>query len=136
MWYIHDKIEYRDDLVSKRTGSKYGAWVISGTKKGFQDTPDEPYERKFFDSSTATIIEKGVERPNLSVVQFFQKAVKPGDTIKIKYVRRGNGWDIDTMENISGQAPTYEPLPDDYVPPKPEYVSPPQYTTTTPPWAQ
>jgi hypothetical protein len=111
MWFVFDNLEFKRGLKSARTGNSYDAWVLSGTKKGFKETPDEPYERKLFDNSAATIVEGGVERPGLSVVQFFQKGVQRGDTVKITFARRNNGWDIEKLENLrSSAAAPYEPI--------------------------
>lgn len=111
MWFVFDNLEFKRGLKSARTGNSYDAWVLSGTKKGFKDTPDEPYERKLFDNTAATIVESGIERPGLSVVQFFQKGVQRGDTVKITFARRNNGWDIDKLENLRASAAApYEPI--------------------------
>lgn len=114
MWIVFDSITRHDDLVSSKTGNTYTGYVLKGTKKGFQGEPDAPYEKVFFDTQATTVIEKGVSRPGKSVVQFFQKACKPGDTIIIKNERDGKNWRIVSVENIAGKVPTYEPLPDEY----------------------
>ena len=113
MWIIFDKIEERNDLVSK-AGKNYTGFILSGTKKGFEGTADEPYEKVFFDTQTATVIEKGVSRPGKSIVQFFQKACKAGDMLVIRNEKDGKNWRIVSIENISGKKPSYEPLPEDY----------------------
>ena len=71
------------------------------------------YEKILFDNTATTVIEKGIERPNCSIVQFFQKACSPGDIVIMKFVRRGgNMWDIASVEKLgeSRNLPTYEPL--------------------------
>lgn len=112
MWVVFDSITYEPKLQSKK-GTTYAGWVMKGTKKGFGDDPDQPYEKVFFDSSATTIIEKDIARPNLSVVQFLQKACKSGDTIVMRNERDGKNWRIISMENVSGKCPTYEPLSDE-----------------------
>lgn len=109
MWLIFDSIEFNPNLVS-RTGTKYGAWVLKGKRKGYNGEEDSPYEKKFFDNQATTIIEHGIPRPNCSIVQFFQKGVVPGDVVKIKFVRNGQRWDVESMEPLAKTAPTYEPL--------------------------
>lgn len=126
MWLTFDSITQHFDLVS-RAGNTYAGWILKGTKKGFQGEEDEEFEKTFFDSSTTTVIEKGQLRPNCSVVQFFQKAVKQGDTVNMKYEREGKFWRLATVENISKKVPTYEPLPDNTVPSE-------SMEEVTPPW--
>jgi len=88
--------------------------VMKGIKKGYDNAPDEPYEKVFFDNSATTVIEKGVARPGISIVQFLQKACKPGDTICIKNVRKQGRWELESIENKTtskgGFAVDYEPL--------------------------
>lgn len=112
MWFIFESIEYKPNLIAK-SGATYSAYVLKGEKKGFDKEPNTPYEKKIFDNTATTVIEKGIERPNCSVVQFFQKAVKPGDTVIVKFVRRGTTmWDIASLEKLEyrNDVPTYEPL--------------------------
>ena len=113
MWFIFDSIEHRTDLVA-RSGNTFSAYVLKGQRKGYDKEPDTPYEKKLFETSSCTVIEDGIERPNCSTVQFFQKACVPGDIVIIKFVRRnGSMWDISTVEKLSNSKsniPTYEPL--------------------------
>lgn len=111
MWFIFDSIEQRDDLKS-RAGRTYSAYILKGERKGYGDEPNTPYEKVLFETSACTVIEHGQHRPNCSVVQFFQKAVNKGDTVIIKFVRgkAPNMWDIESLENLQGNLPTYEPL--------------------------
>ncbi len=110
MWVIFDKIQYRDDLVGKESGKTYSGWEATGTKKGYQGTPDEDWTKVFFDNQTTTVIENGLPNHNQSIVQFFQKACKQGDRLSIKMERDGRFWRIVSIENRNSEAPTYTPL--------------------------
>ena len=115
MWFQFDTLAFEEGRTS-RTGTKYNAWVLRGKRKGFKGEPDTPYEKVVFENTTGTVIEKGINRPDCSVLQFFQKAVKPGDIVKIKYVRNGQRWEFGTLEKLNDAAnPTYEPLTDEQV---------------------
>lgn len=113
MWLIFDSLEHKTDLISRK-GTTYSAYVLKGTKKGMAEKPDEPYEKILFETTACDVIEKGITRPNCSVIQFFQKAVKPGDTVVMKMVKGSgpNMWNIESLENLRTKIPTYEPLPD------------------------
>lgn len=114
MWLTFNSIEYKPNLVSPKTGKEYSAHIVRGTKQKYpMGSGEEPWERTFFDTSTATIIEQGISRPNKSVVQFFQKAVRPGDKVDVKSEKVGPYWEITSLENITNkgrEVPTYEPL--------------------------
>lgn len=112
MWFIFDSIELKHDLVS-RAGRTFTGYVLKGERKGYDKDPNTPYEKILFENTATTVIEKGIERPNCSIVQFFQKACSPGDIVIMKFVRRGgNMWDIASVEKLdeSRNLPTYEPL--------------------------
>lgn len=113
-WVVYEKLEFEPELTG-RSGKKYSGWKLYGLKKGYGSMPDMPYEKTLFDNSTTTVIEKGVKRPNLSIVEFIKKACKPGDLIDIKNQRRGQFWEIVSIENIAGKntTGTYEPLTDE-----------------------
>ena len=117
-WITFNSIEFDKDRVSK-AGKKYDCYVLRGTKKGFSPAEDEPYEKIFFENSTAPILEKGVLRQGISIVSWLTNAVKPGDMIKIKNVRRGANWEIESLENITtskgGNAKEYTEMSDDEV---------------------
>lgn len=123
MWVKFDNIEFKKGIVSK-SGNTFDAWVATGTKQGFQDEPDKPWEKYFFDNQATTIVERGMLRPGCSIVQFLQKGVKPGDTISIKSERDGKFWRITSMENVANQKPTYEPLPEEEGPMSPALAMP------------
>jgi hypothetical protein len=112
-WITFESIEHEKDRVSK-TGKKYDCYVLHGTKKGYNGAPDEAYEKIFFDNSATCIIEKGVSRPNISVVQFLQKGVNPGDMLVIKNTKRQGRWELDSIENLTtsrgGSASDYAPI--------------------------
>ena len=112
-WIIFDSIDFEQNRKSK-AGKPYDCYVLRGIKKGFDGAADEPYEKIFFENSATSIIEKGVVRPNVSIVQFLQKGCNPGDTISIKNVRRSGRWELESIENKtaakSGTAADYEPL--------------------------
>ena len=112
MWLVFEGIEEKKDMVS-RQGKKFDGWVIHGTKKGFQETPDEPYTKTIFDNQSITVVEKGVVRRGQSLLQFLQKAVKPGDTLSIRSERDGKFWRWTKIENRSQENPSYEPLTDE-----------------------
>lgn len=111
MWYIHESITHKTDLVSK-AGKTYSAFILKGEKKGFPvGSPNEPYERIILPSTSATVIEHGIQRPNISVADYFMKAVKPGEMIEIKFNRTSKGADIVSVENITNRTATaYTPL--------------------------
>ena len=112
MWLVFEGIEEKKDMVS-RQGKKFDGWVIHGTKTGFQETPDEPYTKTIFDNQSITVVEKGVVRRGQSLLQFLQKAVKPGDTLSIQSERDGKFWRWTKIENRSQENPSYEPLTDE-----------------------
>lgn len=112
MWFVFNNIELKHDLVS-RAGKTFTGYVLNGEKKGYNGEPNTPYQKILFENTVATVIEQGIERPNCSVVQFFQKACRPGDIVIMKFSRRGgNMWDIASVEKLSNSSelPTYEPL--------------------------
>lgn len=111
MWVEFDKIEYQKGIMSQK-GTVYDGYVATGTKRGYQGEPDAPWRKIFFDTQATTIIERGLNRPGCSIVEFLQKGVKHGDTLCIRSEREGAFWRIISMENIAGSKPTYEPLPD------------------------
>lgn len=139
MWFQFESLSYEEGRTGK-TGTKYNAWVMRGLKKGFGGDPDTPYEKVLFDNVASTIIEHGIARPNQSVLQFFQKAVAPGDIVKIKYVRNGTRWDFDTLEPLTKTVPTYEPLTPEQITQLQvsAAVSPSTSSTSsvTPPWVK
>jgi len=111
MWIKRDSFVFRDDLVSKRTGNTYSAWVLTGTKIGGNDRPDEEgYRKIFFDNQTADVIEKGVTRPDINIVSFIANGTKDGDTIEIKVVQQGQNWKIVHLKNLSEAPVEYKPL--------------------------
>lgn len=114
-WITFEELTYETDRVGK-SGKKYDCYLMKGIKKGYDGTPDEPYEKVFFENSATTVIEKGVARPNISIVQFLQKGVNPGDMIAIKNVRKQGKWEIESIENKTaskgGFVVDYEPLSD------------------------
>lgn len=136
MWLIFDSIELQSGLKSKRTGATYDAYVIKGEKKGFQDEPNTPYEKKVFPDSSATIIEQGIERPNLGIVPFFQKAVAKGDTVIIKFRRTAGGWDIESLENLHRKAPDYQPLSQEEIAAHSAAQQATASPAMTPPWVR
>jgi hypothetical protein len=115
-WVTFNSIEFEEGRTSK-SGKKYDCYVLRGMRKGFPPDVDAPYEKVFFDNSSVTIIEKGVARPGISVVQFLQKGCKPGDMLSLKNVRRGATWELESIENKTtsrgGGAKDYEPLSDE-----------------------
>lgn len=111
-WITFERLEYDPAMVSRTTGKTYAGYRLQGIKRGYGNMPDAPYEKVLFDNTTATVIEKGVKRPGMSVIEFIKKAVQPGDTIDMKQQRRGQFWEITTIENITNKTPTYEPLSD------------------------
>jgi hypothetical protein len=109
MWITFDSIEYNPKCTS-RNGKTFAGWVAKGTKKGFDDEPDSPWEKVFFDNNATTIIERGISRPGCSIVEFLQKACKKGDTLVIRNERDGKFWRVVSMQNISMDKPSYTPL--------------------------
>lgn len=115
-WITFKEIEFKDDLVSK-AGNPYAAYVLTGTKRGFAGDKDEPFEKILFEGQPVTVIEKGIRRPGISVVQFFQKACKPGDLVIMRSVRKGTRWELESVElgrNSSGAA-DYVPLTEEQI---------------------
>ena len=143
MWVKFDSIEFQKGLTAK-SGRKYDAWVFKGMKKGFNDEPDTPYEKTFFDNTTTSVIEKGVTRPGIGIVSFLRNGCEPGDTLAIQFTKSGprRNLDVETIRNITkdrtvGGAQEYTPLPDtdaDDI----QYVKNNQYVTgsETPPWVR
>lgn len=113
MWLIFNELEERKGMMSK-AGKPFDAFIVKGMKKGFNDEPDTPYEKVIFDTSTVAVTEKGIYRDNLSLLQYFQKQAKPGDSFFIKSERDGKFWRWAHIEKVGDRAPkpTYEPLTD------------------------
>jgi len=113
-WITFESIEFNPKCVSKK-GTTFAGYVMKGVKRGFDGAADEPYSKFFFDNSATTVIEKGIERPNVSIVQFLQKACASGDTLVFKNVRRGGKWELESVENrtLTNTASDYEPLTDE-----------------------
>lgn len=109
MWITYQNVEEKKGLPS-RSGGTYDAWILSGIKRGFDGTPDEPYSKVIFDTTTVSVKEKGVVRRGQSLLQFLQKACSPGDTLVIKSERDGKFWRWSLIENRSGVKPAYTPL--------------------------
>ncbi len=100
MWFQFGNIEERTFDKANGDGT-YTAFELTGIKKGYQNAPDEEWSRKIFKSQSVTVIENGQARPDISLVSFFQKAVKPGALIDVKQQRNGNYWDIISVRDIS-----------------------------------
>ena len=83
MWFVFDNIEHRNDLKGQ-SGRIYSAYVVTGTRRGFNGDPDMPYQKVLFPNQSCTIIEHGIPRPGMSIVQFFEKAVTPGETLPLR----------------------------------------------------
>jgi len=118
MWIKFDSIEFKKGLTAK-SGRKYDAWLMKGMKKGFNDEPDTPYEKTFFDNTTTSVVEKGVTRPGISIVSFLRNGCEPGDTLALSFSKSGTrrNLDVETIRNItkdrtSGGAAEYTPLSD------------------------
>lgn len=123
MYLIFDKLEEKKNQIG-RSGKPFDCFIVHGKRKGFQDAPDTPYTKTIFDTSTVTVVEKGINRPGCSLLQYFQKAVKPGDVLKIVSERDGKfwRWASITKWGEGRTLPTYEPLDDftDYSNSKPQ----------------
>lgn len=114
MWFRFESIDEKHDLIGQ-SGKPYSGFVVSGVKLGYQDTPDQPYQKVLFSNQACTIIEHGITRPGMSIVQFFQKAAKPGDVFDIKSEREGKFWKWISISKREDNNPTYEPLTDEQV---------------------
>lgn len=114
MWFVFDNIEHRNDLQGQ-SGKKYSGYVVTGTKRGYDGAPDVPYQKILFENQSCTVIERGIPRPGVSIVQFFQKGVKPGDLLVIKNERDGRFWKWDTITKRDESIPTYEPLTEEEI---------------------
>lgn len=118
MWIKFESIEFKKGLKAK-SGRLYDAWVFKGMKKGFENEPDTPYEKTFFDNTTTSVIEKGVTRPNISIVSFLQHGCEPGDMLVVQFAKSGPRRNLDvesirnlTKDNSTNTAQKYVPLPD------------------------
>ena len=116
MWLKYEGIEIKRGLTAK-SGKKYDAWVLKGQRKGFDGAPDTPYEKTFFDNTTTTVVEKGVNRPGIGIVSFFRNGCDVGDTIIMTYSKTGprRNLDVETIRNLtkdgqSSSAIEYTPL--------------------------
>lgn len=113
MWIVYDTCKL-EDLESK-AGNKYTAYALRGTKKGYKGEPDAPYIKPLFENSMVTVIEKGVARPNQSIVGFIHAMCNPGDTLELRFDRSGGMPELATIENKSNFKPEYKPLTDEQV---------------------
>lgn len=118
MWLKYESIEFKQGLISK-AGKKYDAWILKGQRKGFDGAPDTPYEKTFFDNTTVTVIEKGINRPGIGIVSFFKNGCEAGDIIVMTYVKSGprRNMDVETVRNLTkdsnkNNVTEYTPLPD------------------------
>lgn len=109
MWFTFQNIEEKKNMPS-RTGKTFDGYVVTGIKKGFDGAEDTEYTKVIFDTQVITVIEKGVTRRGQSLVQFLQKACKPGDTLVIKSERDGKFWRWASIENRAEAKPSYTPL--------------------------
>lgn len=142
MWLKYEGIEFKKGLVGK-SGRSYDAWILKGMKKGFDNEPDTPYEKTFFDNTTVTVEEKGVKRPGISIVSFFKNGCEPGDTIIMSYSKTGprRNLDVETIRNLTkdgngNNAIEYTPLDSDTAD-NVKYIAQHQNVTgseNTPPW--
>jgi hypothetical protein len=115
-WINFESLEFKNDLKSERTGKTFSAYILKGQKRIFGEDATEPWERMIFENTPVTVIEKGVARPNQSLLQFIQKACNPGDLLVIKFIRKNRGWEISSIENRTSNrrgALTYEPITDE-----------------------
>lgn len=143
MWFKFESIEFKKGLKAK-SGRLYDAWVLKGMKKGFDNEPDTPYEKTFFDNTTTSVIEKGVTRPGISIVSFFRNGCEPGDMIVLQYIKSGprRNLDVESVRNLTKDGNTnsaleYKPLPDTDAQDV-KYVRDNQHNvhgSETPPWA-
>lgn len=142
MWFKFESIEFKKGLKAK-SGRLYDAWVLKGMKKGFDNEPDTPYEKTFFDNTTTSVIEKGVTRPNISIVSFFRDGCEPGDMIVLQYTKSGprRNLDVESVRNLTKDGNTntaqkYTPLPEQEAEDV-KYVRDNQNVrgSETPPWA-
>lgn len=125
MWISNTKLEKRE--FTSAAGKSYTAWELSGIKKGYDGAPDSEWSKKLFETDSATVIENGLQRPNISVVSFFRNAVKPEDTVNLKQVRNGKFWKIVELSIVGSDNPN-----------KPMEYTPLESASddTTPPWAE
>lgn len=112
MWITFQSIEEKKNIPS-RNGKTYDAWILSGIKRGYDGEPDAPYEKIIFPETAVAVREKGVVRRNQSLLQYLQKACKPGDTLIIKSEKDGKFWRVVSIENRNDNVPSYEPLTDE-----------------------
>ena len=113
MWVIYQGVEERKNMVSN-AGNKFDCFVLHGIKKGYQGEPDKPYEKILFPSTAITVVERGLLRNGMSLLQFLQKACQPGDLLDVKSERDRNGtWRWTQIEKKGDNIPTYEPLSDE-----------------------
>jgi len=99
MWLDFESIEHRSDLESRK-GTKYSAWVLTATKRGYKDDPDTPYSKIIFDNIFADVIDRKGNKVEMAVYEFFQ-ACEPGDLVVMSQSREpGNDhWEITSLEN-------------------------------------
>lgn len=108
-----DSFSYETGLIGRTSGKKYDAWVLKGTKLGFDGPDEEGYSKVFFDNTACAVYEKGVRRENVSAVGFIQNMVKEGDVVEIKHIKSGRGWTLDSIRNTTTDKPVYTPLSDE-----------------------
>lgn len=116
MWIIYESCNL-EEMVGKISGKKYTAYALRGMKKGFGDAPDTPYLKPVFENQACSVKEQGVWRDGISIVQYLNKACKPGELLELRFDRSGPPpFDILSIEKkVLGQTnpedlPTYEPL--------------------------
>jgi hypothetical protein len=96
MWLEYDNCEFRSDLKSRK-GDTYSAYVLSGTKRGWKEAPDEPWSKTIFENTFVTVIDrKGTAE---MVVNEFFDMCEPGDLIDVKQTKEGDFWKFVSLEN-------------------------------------
>jgi len=112
MWLDYESCEL-EELVAKKSGKKYTAYALRGTKRGYNGAADEPYLKPLFENSVIAVKEKGMWRYGVSAVQYLQKACKAGDLLDLKFDRSCTPPELTSIENKSQNVPAYEPLTDE-----------------------
>lgn len=96
MWLVFEDIQYRTDLTSKK-GDTYSGYVVTGTKKGWQDEPDSPYSKIIFENVMTNVVEDN-DSVEMALYEFFQSC-KSGDLVVVNSVKDGKFWKIESVEN-------------------------------------
>lgn len=133
MWIKFDKLQQENR--TSRDGNPYVAYVLYGTRLGGKEYGgDQPYERIFFDNTTANVTTRNnIRYEEAGVVNFINNNVNVGDVIELKFKNHPSSPRLKIVDEIRF---VNKPFPDSPGTPSGNnaVVVIPTSGTPTPPW--